>query len=42
MLSLGGYLAGQRIGTMVVGNDEYRDDYTVEEYHLLKEQLFGW
>ena len=26
----------------VVGNKSYKERYTLEEYQLLKEQLFGW
>ena len=42
MMTLGGYLVGQKGGTYVVGKDSHRETFTLEEYHLLKEQLFGW
>lgn len=39
--ALGGYLGGTRIGALTVGKSTYHDTYTLEEYHLLKEQLFA-
>ena len=41
MSALAGYLGGTHLGTHTVGQNSYRSTFTVEEYHLLKEQLFA-
>ena len=40
-LMLGGYIGGQNLGAYIVGDANFRETYTMEEYHLLKEQLLS-